>query len=491
MPVPALMIAAPASGSGKTVVTLGLLRHLRDRGVAVAVASAKSGPDYIDPAFHAAASGRACVNLDAWAMRPQTLDALAARQAEGADLLIVEAAMGLFDGAPGPGSVGDGSAADLAARFGWPVVLVLDAGGQGFSAAAVLAGFKGFRDDVRIAGVIFNRVGSARHEAILRRAAEHAGLPVLGFVPRLPALALPSRHLGLVQAGEHAALEAFLAAAGEVVGAGVDVEVLKQVAPMSPPSPRGRGVGGGGSSRGSDASGLGSAIGVVPDEPDRNPSIDNPLPLPPSRKGRGDSEGFVVPPLGQRIAVAGDTAFAFAYPHLLAAWREAGAEILPFSPLADEAPDADADAVYLPGGYPELHARRLAGNRRFLDGLRAAAGQGRAIYGECGGYMVLGTGLTDSDGNRHAMAGLLPVETSFAERRLHLGYRRAALAAATPLGPAGAVWRGHEFHYASILSEGPGEALFEAWDAEGEPLGRLGRRAGSVFGSFFHLIDRA
>jgi cobyrinic acid a,c-diamide synthase len=440
--MPALMIAAPASGSGKTVVTLGLLRHLRDRGVAVA--SAKSGPDYIDPAFHAAASGRPCVNLDGWAMRPQTLDALAARQAEGADLLIVEAAMGLFDGAPGPSASGDGSAADLAARFGWPVVLVLDAGGQGFSAAAVLAGFKAFRDDVRIAGVIFNRVGSPRHEAILRRAAGHAGLPVLGLVPRLPALALPSRHLGLVQAGEHAALEAFLAAAGAAIGTAVDVEVLKQVALKSPPFPC----------------------------------------------GRGDS-GSCIPPLGQRIAVAADTAFAFTYPHLLAAWRDAGAEILPFSPLADEAPDQAADAVYLPGGYPELQAGRLAGNRRFLDGLRGAAAQGRAVYGECGGYMVLGTGLTDAEGRRHAMAGLLPVETSFAERRLHLGYRRAVLAAATPLGPAGTAWRGHEFHYASIRAEGPGEKLFEAWDAEGAPLGFLGRRAGSVFGSFFHLIDRA
>jgi len=450
MPAPALMIAAPASGSGKTVVTLGLLRHLRDRGVAVA--SAKSGPDYIDPAFHAAASGRPCVNLDAWAMRPETLDTLAARQAEGAELLVVEAAMGLFDGAPGPGSVGDGSAADLTARFGWPVVLVLDAGGQGFSAAAVLAGFKGFRDDVRIAGVIFNRVGSPRHEAILRRAADHAGLPVLGLVPRLPALALPSRHLGLVQAGEHAALEAFLAAAGEAVGAAVDVEALRQTC---------------------------------------FEAQQNILPLPPSRKGRGSIERLTLLPLGQRIAVAQDTAFAFAYPHLLAAWREAGAEILPFSPLADGAPDPSADAVYLPGGYPELHAGRLAGNRRFLDGLRAAAGQARAVYGECGGYMVLGAGLTDAEGNRHAMAGLLPVETSFAERRLHLGYRRAALAAATPLGAAGAAWRGHEFHYASILAEGPGEPLFEAWDAEGTPLGRLGRRAGSVFGSFFHLIDRA
>jgi cobyrinic acid a,c-diamide synthase len=459
--MPALMIAAPASGSGKTVVTLGLLRHLRDRGVAVA--SAKSGPDYIDPAFHAAASGHPCVNLDGWAMRPQTLNALAARQAEGADLLIVEAAMGLFDGAPGPGASGDGSAADLAARFGWPVVLVLDAGGQGFSAAAVLAGFKGFRDDIRIAGVIFNRVGSVRHEAILRRAADHAGLPVLGLVPRLPALALPSRHLGLVQAGEHAALEAFLSAAGAAIGAAVDVEALSlSVMPGLDPGIQG------GKSRSSG-----------PLDPRVKPEDDK------------ERESLILPPLGQRIAVAADTAFAFTYPHLLAAWRDAGAEIVHFSPLADEAPDPTADAVYLPGGYPELHAGRLAGNRRFLDGLRAAAAQGRAVYGECGGYMVLGTGLTDAEGRRHAMAGLLPVETSFAERRLHLGYRRAVLAAATPLGPAGTAWRGHEFHYASIRAEGPGEPLFEAWDAEDAPLGFLGRRAGSVFGSFFHLIDQA
>ncbi|MDR6291394.1 cobyrinic acid a,c-diamide synthase [Inquilinus ginsengisoli] len=453
MPASGLMIAAPSSGSGKTVVTLGLLRHLRDRGMAVA--SAKSGPDYIDPAFHAAASGRPCVNLDGWAMRPQTLDALAARQAEGADLLIVEAAMGLFDGAPGPGASGDGSAADLAARFGWPVVLVLDAGGQGFSAAAVLAGFKAFRDDVRIAGVIFNRVGSPRHEAILRRAAGHAGLPVLGLVPRLPALALPSRHLGLVQAGEHAALEAFLATAGAAIGAAVDVEALRRV-------------------------------GWVRDPRTQHDRDDGTMLGSPER-----TQPTGIPPLGQRIAVAADIAFAFTYPHLLAAWREAGAEILHFSPLADEAPDPLADAVYLPGGYPELHAGRLAANRRFLDGLRAASARGRAVYGECGGYMVLGTGLTDAEGQRHAMAGLLPVETSFAERRLHLGYRRAVLAAATPLGPAGTAWRGHEFHYASIRAEGPGEALFEAWDAEDAPLGFLGRRAGSAFGSFFHLIDQA
>ncbi len=171
-------------------------------------------------------------------------------------------------------------------------------------------------------------------------------------------------------------------------------------------------------------------------------------------------------------------------------WRAAGAEIVPFSPLADEGPETSADAVYLPGGYPELHGGRLAANRRFLDGLSAAAGRGALVFGECGGYMVLGLGLVDADGNRHAMAGLLPLETSFAEQGLHLGYRRVVLSAGGPLGAAGAAFRGHEFHYARILGEGPGEPLFTASDAAGNDLGPAGLAGGPVMGSFIHLIDR-
>jgi len=198
-----------------------------------------------------------------------------------------------------------------------------------------------------------------------------------------------------------------------------------------------------------------------------------------------------LPPLGGRIAVARDTAFAFLYPAVLEGWLRGGAELSFFSPLADEPPDASATAIYLPGGYPELHAGTLAGNAGFLAGLREAARRGATIYGECGGYMILGEALIDAAGVRHRMAGLLPVVTSFAERQLHLGYRALRLAGPTPLGSAGSAFRGHEFHYASIVSEGSAKALFAAADAMGNPLGAAGLRVGTAMGSFMHLIDKA
>jgi cobyrinic acid a,c-diamide synthase len=430
---PGLVIAAPASGSGKTMATLALLRACRAGGHRVA--SCKIGPDYIDPAFHAAASGRACINLDPWAMRPELLALLIEEVARDADLLLVEGVMGLYDGA-GDGS---GSSADLAARAGWPVVLVVDASGQGVSAAATVQGFRDFRHDVDVAGVIFNRVGGPRHAEILKAALAPLGVACLGALPRAPDLTLPDRHLGLVQAREHDDLETFLAAAGAWAAQHVDLAGLMRLAR-------------------------------------------------PARIGLGKVPA-PIPPLGQRIALASDAAFAFAYPHLLQGWRSTGAEIVPFSPLADEGPDARVDAVYLPGGYPELHAGRLASNGVFLDGLRNAAARGAAIYGECGGYMALGEGLVDASGARHEMAGLLPLETSFAEPRLHLGYREVRLARDTPLGAAGAVLRGHEFHYATIVSETANAPLFAATDAVGNNLGALGAVRGRVMGSFIHLID--
>jgi cobyrinic acid a,c-diamide synthase len=430
-----LIIAAPASGSGKTVVTLAVLRALTRAGVRVS--AFKVGPDYIDPAFHAAATDRPCFNLDLWAMRPATIARLLERLHADADLILGEGVMGLFDGA----ADGTGSTADVAAITGWPVVLVVDVRGQAASAAALLRGFAGHRADVSVAGVIFNRVGSETHADTLRRAVTPLGLPVLGCLPRLEQLTLPERHLGLVQAGERADLRAFLEAAADVVDQHLDLLQLRR---------------------------LGRAAHVV------------------------DSNGrnLGLPPLGQRIAVARDIAFAFAYPALLEQWRAAGAELSSFSPLADEAPSAQADAIYLPGGYPELHAGRLAGNRHFMTGLRAAAGRGATIFGECGGYMVLGVGLVDPDGESHAMAALLPLQASFAERRLHLGYRRARLAVDCALGARGAAFRGHEFHYAVIEDEGRGDPLFLCDDARGRSLGSSGRRAGTVFGSFLHLIDR-
>ena len=428
-----LLIAAPASGSGKTTVTLGLSRALADAGVRLV--SGKAGPDYIDPAFHAAASRNACLNYDPWAMRPELIRANAAIQAGEGDFLLVEAMMGLFDGA----ADGSGAPADLAATLGLPVVLVVDCSRMSQSVAAMAQGYRDFRGDIRVGGVILNKVGSARHEAMLRGALDASGIEIFGVLERDPALALPERHLGLVQAGEHGALERFITHAAAVVTRCCDLDRL---------------------------------VSVAATRRSQMPAASVPH----------------LPPLGQRIAVARDNAFAFAYEHLLMGWRMAGASLSFFSPLADEAPAADADAVYLPGGYPELHGPALANAGRFRQAMQNAARGGARIYGECGGYMTLGEALVAADGSRYAMLGLLPLVTSFAERRRHLGYRRV-----TPLCGSGfaAPMTAHEFHYSTVVHEGEAERLFAVTDAIGEDLGEAGLRRGVVSGSYMHLIDLA
>ena len=424
-----LLIAAPASGQGKTTLTLGLLRALARRGHAVA--SAKSGPDYIDPAFHAAATGRPCVTLDAWAATPAQLRARAAMQP--ADLLVVEGAMGLSDGAAA-GPAGAGSAAALATALGLPVLLVIDVSRMGQGAAAIVHGLATFPGAPPVAGVVLNRAGSARHAAIVRNAVE-AVAPVLGVLPRRDDLAVPSRHLGLVQAGELPDLPGFLDRAADAVEAGCDLDpILAAMAPVAAPS----------------------------GTPDR------------------------LPPIGRRIAVARDAAFSFTYWHMLEDWRAGGAEILPFSPLADQPPDPAADAVYLPGGYPELHPGRIAAAAQFRAGMLAAAERGAVIYGECGGFMVLGDGIVDADGERHPMLGLLRLETGVERPQRVLGYRRLAPLA----GPWPAPLAAHEFHTAAILRQ-EGTPLFAMQDAAGADLGPTGLAAGRVFGSWAHVIEPA
>lgn len=432
--IPGLLVSAPSSGTGKTTVMLGLLRALAEDGLTVQ--PFKSGPDYIDPAFHLAAAGRASFNLDSWAMGPDLWSAIAA-QAAGADIVVAEGSMGLFDGVAKPGAQGHGTSAGTAARMGWPVILVLDVGGQAQSAAATALGFARYRDDTTIAGVILNRVASPRHERLTRLGMERAGLPVLGALPRRGDLTLPERHLGLIQAVEHPDLEAAITGYAAFLRDHVDLEAIRTAA----------------ASRPLEGSGT--------------------LPSPPA----------------QRIALARDAAFSFTYPHLLAGWRAAGAEILPFSPLADQAPDPSADLVWLPGGYPELHGGTLAAAGTFLSGLRRHA-ETRPVHGECGGYMVLGQGITDKQGNRHAMAGLLGLETSFEKRKFHLGYRLATLQAPMLGFDAGTQLRGHEFHYTTILDE-PDAALAHVVDAEGAPVPETGSRKGHVTGTFFHMIAEA
>ena len=456
-----VLIAAPCSGSGKTMVTLGLLRALKRRGLSVQ--PFKCGPDYIDPAFHEAACGRPSYNLDSWAMRKETALALLG-EAEGADFIVIEALMGLFDSVASAGQWGNGASADIAALAGLPVILVLDISGQSQTAAAVARGFAGFRPGVEIAGVILNRVGSPRHERLARAGFDETGMRVFGAISRNEAVKLPERHLGLVQAGELSGLSASLDALADLAEAHLDIEGLLKTPSLclSPQGERGR--------------------------PDCPPALnEGPQPAPSplgERAGvRGDS-----PPPGQRIALAQDAAFSFVYPHLLKSWRQAGAEILPFSPLADQAPSISADAVWLPGGYPELHAGRLASNTNFLNGVRSFA-ESKPVHGECGGYMVLGDGLIDAKGERHAMLGLLRLETSFAARKLHLGYRRAELLVSCVLGERGGTVSGHEFHYSSVLAE-EGEKLLSVTNADREPVPAHGLSRSNVTGSFLHVIDR-
>lgn len=428
-----LVIAAPRSGAGKTTVTLGLLAALAARGIALR--AAKIGPDYIDTGFHAAATGRPGMNLDSWAM-PETLrDALLAEAAEGADLLLAEGAMGLFDGIPGPDGQ-RGSAADLCARHGLPVLLVLDVGGQAQTAAAMLRGFATHDPAVRIAGVVLNRLGSPRHRRLVEEAMAPLGIPVLGGIPKDAPPGLPERHLGLVQAEEHPALAEALSRLAAMAEAHLDLDGIMAAA--------------------------------------------QPVRLHPGR-------AVALRPPGQRIALARDAAFSFVYGHVLAGWRAAGAEVVPFSPLADEAPPADCDACWLPGGYPELHAARLSAATRFRAGLAAFAAT-LPVHGECGGYMVLGQALTDAAGATHAMTGLLGHSTSLATRRLHLGYRRARLLAGGVLGAAGQHLRGHEFHYATEANPGTDAPFAALQDGEGRDLGPAGGRRGHVSGSFFHMI---
>lgn len=426
-PASGFIIAAPTSGSGKTTIALGLAAALRNRGVKVA--PAKTGPDYIDTAFLSEAAEFQAVNLDPWAMAPDQLRARAASQSLGADLLLVEGVMGLFDGA----ADATGSTADLAAILQLPVFLVVDVVRQSQSVAALVSGFVNWRKDIKIAGLILNNVGSARHDLLLRRALEALEIPILGSIPRDAGLAQPQRHLGLLLPDEIENFGVFVRRAAKTVSAHCDLEKIRARA---------------------------------------------------TPVGEGELPKSLVP-LGQNIAIAKDRAFAFLYRHWLNEWQAMGATFSFFSPLANESVPESADAVFLPGGYPELHGEQLAGCTGFFTSLNMARDRGALIYGECGGFMVLGQTLADKNGNTHRMAGLLPHETRIDRPCRVLGYRR--LSHDSPL-PWNAKLTGHEFHY----STGSGHELpplFQARDALGGELAPMGAISGRVMGSYAHVID--
>ncbi len=385
------MIAAPSSGCGKTTFTLGLLRALRDRGLSVQ--PFKSGPDYIDPLFHQMAAGVESVNLDTYMSSPAHVQTLFGHYGGDADACVIEAAMGLFDGADGP----RGSAAEVAQILDVPVVLLVSAKAVAYSVAPLIYGFRHFNPRLRLAGVVFNFVASERQLATLRRACEDAGVPCLGYLPRNPELAIPSRHLGLTLQ-EREKTEQLIALAAQEVTAHTDLDRLLE-----------------------GAKGVNGVNGNNGDNGNNGVNRDN-------------------EPRFSRIAVARDAAFNFTYRANIDALRRLG-EVFFFSPLQD-ADLPQCDLLYLPGGYPELFAEQLAGNRAMREQIRAYAEAGGRVLAECGGFMYL---CRDIDGQ--PMCGLLPYSATMQGARLHLGYRETVL--------NGTTLRGHEFHYSTTIPEAP------------------------------------
>jgi len=390
-----LVVAGVASGVGKTTVTLGLLEAFRRRGLTVQ--AFKVGPDFIDPGFHELVTGRPSYNLDGWMCGREHARATVARHARDADLAIVEGVMGCFDGLDGAGD--DGSTAQIAKWLGAPVGLVIDVEAMARSAAATVLGFERFDADLEIGAVIANRVAGDTHARFVRDAiAARCRAVPLGAIPGDAALTLPERHLGLVTAGEGPLTSAARRRLAEIVERSVDLDALWNLA----------------------------------------------------RSLRGTPPGDTPPPAAvrARIGVARDPAFCFYYRDNFAFLEAAGAELVFWSPLTDrELPRVDG--LYFGGGYPELHAAALAANAPVREAVRAFAAAG-PIYAECGGLMYLANALEDLDGATHTMVGLLPTTVRLRPRRLSLAYTEVTFTGATPLGDAGAVARGHEFHYSRI-----------------------------------------
>jgi len=434
----ALLVASTGSGRGKTSLTLGLLRALARRGLSVA--PFKTGPDFIDPGLHALACGQASVNLDSWMLSDRTNRALFARRALGADVALIEGAMGLFDGLDGADE--RGSAAHMAKLVGAGVLLAADVSGMARSVAALVQGFARFDPHLRVIGVACNKVGGPGHREILTQALAGSGMPpLLGLLPRDPGLALPSRHLGLVTAEDLTETERLMDRLADWAESGLNLDALLAAAPVL-------------------STKLLADWGREPDAPPTGAPV--------------------------RLGVARDRAFSFCYAENLPLLSRAGAEVVFFSPLEDAGLPPDLDGLYLPGGYPELHAARLAANAGMLGGLRAFCASGRPVYAECGGFMLLMEGLEDPDGAYHPMAGVFPFRARMGRCFAALGYREARLAASTPLGPAGTVARGHEFHY-SFFEEAPGPGVYARTGRAGPLEAPDGFLVGQTLGAYTHL----
>ncbi|MBI3768385.1 MAG: cobyrinate a,c-diamide synthase [Deltaproteobacteria bacterium] len=430
--IPRLVIAGTASGVGKTTVVVGLTRALQARGLSVAVF--KCGPDYLDPTYHARAAGRPCQNLDGWMMGRDAVLATFARAARDADIALIEGVMGLFDGASPTGE--SGSAAEIAKWLGAPVLLVVDASGMARSIAAVAGGFAAFDDDLQVAGVICNRVGSRGHLELLRKAL--AKPPIVGGLPDESALRFPERHLGLVHADERSVPETVLAEWGVRVAEWMDLDTILAIARCTAPL---------------------SAESLQEASPAATRC---------------------------RIGLAFDEAFHFYYEDNLRRLEQLGAELVRFSPVHD-ASLPQVDGLYLGGGYPEAHAEALSRNRSMHEAVRSFAAAGGPIYAECGGLMYLTAAIRTLDDRLHPMVGLIPGQVVMRDRLQALGYVEVETQMPSLLGPAGLRFRGHEFRYSELHpSSGDLDCLYSVRRRRSDRPFREGYRLGSVLASYVH-----
>jgi cobyrinic acid a,c-diamide synthase len=435
--IPRIVVAGTASGVGKTMLTAGLIGALRRRGLVVQ--PFKCGPDYIDPGYHTRAAGRACRNLDSWMLDDAQVRAAFARACAGADIAVIEGVMGLFDGAGYDDE--RASAAQIAKLLGAPVLLVLDISGAARSAAATALGFARFDPALTLGGIALNFAGSAGHAAGCAGAITRAtGLPVLGWLPRDAGLRVPERHLGLFTAGESTATEAVLQAACTAVSARFDIDAVLRIA-------------------------CGAAALPAP-APDADAAPAGSAPV---------------------LAVARDEAFSFYYPDNLELLEAAGARIVFFSPVGGERLPGDAAGVYLGGGFPELHAARLAANTALWRDLHELHARGAPILAECGGFMVLTEALVDADGVRHRMAGLVPGIARMTAKLAGLGYRHATALRANLLADAGETLRGHEFHYSVWEAARPCPAWHVRGNRSAIPEADTGHAERGLLASYLHI----
>ena len=425
------IISAPSSGSGKTTLTLGLIRAFSEKRK---VQPFKNGPDYIDTQFQSLSANTDSYNLDTWAMSPNQIFKII-NSAGDHSLCIVEGSMGLFDGVLKGKYSFTGSTADLSRLTGWPIILVVDCAKQAQSSAALVYGFKTYRPDIQIAGVILNNVSSARHQNLLVSEITKTKVPILGIMPKSPDIEIPERHLGLVQADELNDIQEKLDKLSNFIKTNCDLDKIEMIA----------------------------------------------TPIADIRKTNEISR-----PPAQKIGIAKDHAFTFTYSHLLNSWKNQGAEITTFSPLNDEPPPTHVDFIWLPGGYPELHLKIISSAEKFKKGIYNFSKR-KPVHGECGGYMVMGSNIIGSDKKNYRMAGIFNLSTSFEKRKLNLGYRVATIQDPFFGFKKRDILLGHEFHYTSIL-EKKDPSIVSVEDAYGNDLGLLGSRRDCATGTFFHLI---